>query len=145
MSLKQKKTKFALSLDASSTMKQKPSFCNHIDIVEVSVPHLCIGVPTRADKPESPYLKPIIDEFEMDIGGKLSALWKVLKITNRKGEKNSDGCHSFVPKSPGSRIPWNIFVLYKDGESIDSKSIGKHLSTELTKFVQDCPRVRELY
>ena len=57
--------------------KQKHSFYNYIDIVEVQVPHLCIGVPTRADKPESPYLKPIIDEFEMDISGKLSASWKV--------------------------------------------------------------------
>ena len=145
MPSKHKKTKLTVSLDVTPIKKQKQSYCNFLDIVEVQVPHLCIGVPTRADKPESPYLKPIIDEFEMDIGGELSASWKVLKITNRKGEKNSDGCHSFVPKSPGSRIPWNIFVLYKDGESIDSKSIGKHLSTELTKFVQDCPKVRELY
>ena len=87
MPSKQKKTKLTVSLDATPIKKQKRSFCNHIDIVEVSVPHLCIDVPTRADKPESPYLKPIIDEFEMDIGGELSALWKVLKITNRKGEK----------------------------------------------------------
>ena len=145
MPSEQKKTKLTVSLDVTPIKKQKQSFCNHIGIVEVHVPHLCIGVRTRADKPKSPYLKPIIDEFEMDIGGELSVLWKVLKITNRKGEKNSDGYHSFVPKSPGSRIPWNIFVLYKDGESIDSKSIGKHLLTELTKFVQDCPKVRELY
>ena len=33
----------------------------------------------------------------MGIDGKLSALWKVLKITNRKGDKNSDGYHNFVP------------------------------------------------
>ena len=135
MPSKHKKTKLTVSLDVTPIKKQKQSYCNFLDIVEVQAPHLCIGVPTRADKPESPYLKPIID----------AASWKVLKITTRKGEKNSDGRHSFVPKAPGSRIPWNIFVLYKDGESIDSKSIGKHLSTELTKFVQDCPKVRELY
>ena len=82
MPSKQKKTKLTVSLDVTPIKKQKQSFCNHIDIVEVQVAHLCIGVPTRADKPESPYLKPIIDEFEMDIGGELSALWKVLKITN---------------------------------------------------------------
>ena len=108
MPSKQKKTKLTVSLDVTPIKKQKQSFCNHIDIVEAQVAHLCIGVPTRADKPESPYLKLIIDEFEMVIGGELSALWKVLKITNQKGEKNSDRYHSFVPKSPGSRIPWNI-------------------------------------
>ena len=143
---KTKKTTLALFLDATPIKKQKwSSFCNHIDIVEVKVPHLCICVPTRADKPKSPYLKPIIDEFEMDIGGELSVLWKVLKITNRKGDKNSDGYQNVVPKSPGSRIPWNILVLYKDEVNLDSKTIGKHLSTELTKFVQECPKVRELF
>ena len=91
MPSKQKKTKLTVSLDAIQMKKQKRSFCNHIDIVEVQVPHLCIGVPTRADKPKSPYLKPIIDEFEMDISGELSASWKVLKITNRKGEKTLMG------------------------------------------------------
>ena len=145
MPSKQKKTKLTLSLNATPIKEQKRSFCNHIDIVELSVPHICIGVPTRANKPESPYLKPIIDEFEMDIDGKLSALWKVLKITNQKGDKNSDGYQNFLLKSPGSGIPWNIFILYKDGVNIDSKSIGKHLSTELTKFVQNCPKVRELF
>ena len=145
MPSKHKKTKLTVSLDVTPIKKQKQSYCNFLDIVEVQVPHLCIGVPTRADKPESPYLKPIIDEFEMDIGGELSALWKVLKITNQKGDKNSDGYHNFVHKSPGSRIPWNIFVLYKDGVNIDSKTIGKHLSTEFTKFVQECPKVRELF
>ena len=56
MPFKQKKTKFTVSLDATPIKKQKRSFCNHIDIVEVKVPHLCIGVPTRANKPEFPYL-----------------------------------------------------------------------------------------
>ena len=88
MPSKQKKTTLTLYLDATPIKKQKRSFCNLIDIIEVSVPHICIGVPTRADKPESPYLKPIVDEFEMDIDGELSALWKVLKITNGKGDKN---------------------------------------------------------
>ena len=87
MPSKQKKTKLTLSLDTTPIKKQKRSFCNHIDIVEVSVHHLCIGIPTRADKPESPYLKPIIDEFEMDIGGELSALWKVLKLLIEKVKK----------------------------------------------------------
>jgi len=145
MPSKQKKTKLTVSLDATPIKKQKLSFCNYIDVVEASVPYLCIGVPIRSDKPESPYLKPIIDKFEMDIGGELSALWKVLKITNRKGDKNSDEYHGFVPKSPGSIIPWNMFVLYKDGVNLDSKTIGKHLSTELIKFVQECPKVRELF
>ena len=105
MPSKQKKTKLTVSLDVTPIKKQKQSFCNHIDIVEVQVAHLCIGVPTRTNKNEYPYLKPIIDEFEMDIGGKLSALWKVLKITNQKGNKNLDGYQNFVLKSPGSRIP----------------------------------------
>ena len=69
----------------------------------------------------------------------------MLKITNQRGDKNVDGFHNFTPKSPGSRIPWNIFVLYKDGVNIDLKTIGKHLSSELTKFVQECPKVRELF
>ena len=112
MPSKHKKTKLTVSLDVIPIKKQKQSYCNFLDIVEVQVPHLCIGVPTRADKPESPYLKPIIDEFEMDISGELSASWKVLKLLIEK-VKNSDGCHSFVPKSPGSRIPWNIFFCTK--------------------------------
>ena len=139
MPSKQKKTKLALSLDATPIKKQKRLFCNLIDIVEVSVSHICIGVPTRADKPESPHLKPILDEFEMDVDGKISALLKVLKITNQKGDKNVDGYHDFVPESPGSRIPWNLCVLYKDGEDIDSKTIGKNLATRL-RMCRDAQR-----
>ena len=87
MPSKHKKTKLTISLDVTPIKKQKQSYCNFLDIVEVQAPHLCIGVPTRANMPESPYLKPIIDEFEMDIGGELSALWEGVKLLIKKVTK----------------------------------------------------------
>ena len=87
MPSKQKKTKLTLSLDATPIKKQKQSFCNLIDIVEVSVPHICIGVPTRANKPESPYLKLIIDEFEIDVDGKYLHCGRCSKLLIKKVTK----------------------------------------------------------
>ena len=46
-----------------------------------------MAIVTRADKNESPYMKPFVTAFEEDETGDLSVEWNIIKIATRKGEK----------------------------------------------------------
>ena len=46
-----------------------------------------MAITTRADKDESPYMKPFVMAFEEDVSGDLSEEWNIIKIGTRKGEK----------------------------------------------------------
>ena len=137
----QKKKRLQMNPDFSPIKKQKKIFGNYVDGFETLVGCIVPFVLTRADKKESPYTKPIVDAFEEDLDGEIPAKWNVMKIAIQKGKEKSDGSFDQVPKSPASKIGWDVFIGFRKNESTSAKSIGVHLAKELTSFVKNCPQV----
>ena len=141
MAPKQKKNKLKLNLDASPIKKQRrKKYCNYLDVTDTLVPHIKVVVPTRADIPAGPYLKPIVEAIEDDV--ELAASLKILQCCHRKGEEKEDGSYDYMPKAPDRRIPWDQFVSYLDSDYTDTKSLGVHVAKNLTEFVKGCSQVR---
>ena len=136
-----KKKQLQAKPDFSPVKKRKKSFGNYLDVIDTQVPHFSIVIATRGDKNECPYMKPIVDAFEEDMGGELSAKWSVIKIAPQKGEKNASGEHEPVPNSPDHKIAWDVIVAYKKSGNASSKTLGTKLAKELNEFVKDSPEV----
>ena len=135
------KKKLEIAPDFSPVKKKKKTFGNYIDIFETKVDHFVVAIVTRADKNESPYMKPFVTAFEEDETGDLSKEWKIIKIASRKGEKNEDGTYETMPKSPGSIIGWDAFIAYKSGVVATSKALGMHLVKKFNEFVNNSNEV----
>ena len=101
-----------------------------------------MAITTRADKDESPYMKPFVTAFEEDVSGDLSEEWNIIKIGTRKGEKNADGTYKPMPKSPGSNIAWDAYVAYKSGSITTPKALGNHIAKKFNEFVDNSNEVR---
>ena len=132
-----KKKKIKPSFDPSPVKRQNKRFCNYTDVTPTKVEQFAVVHFTRGDKPEGPYMKPIIDAFEEDTSGELSRKWQLIKICPCKGASNGDGTHAATPKAVGSKINWDGFVIYRVNESISWKDIGCNLAKKLTKFVKE--------
>ena len=39
-----------------------------------------------------------------------------------------------MPKGPNSKIPWDVFVMFRPTEASDWKELGKNLANKLTTF-----------
>ena len=128
--------------DFSPIKKKKKTFGNYIDIFETKVPHFLVAIVTRADKNESPYMKPFVTAFEEDETGDLSVDWNIIKIATHKGEKYTNGTYNPMPKSPGSNIAWDAYVAYKTGSVATPKALGIHIGKKFNKFVANCNEVR---
>ena len=133
-----KKKLLAPSPNFSPLKKQKRKFGNYVDMIETNTPHFVLAVFTRADKNESPYMKPIIDAFEEDNTGELAEQWQVIKIVQMKGEKNEDGTYQTKTVAPDSRFFWYGFVAYMSDEHASPDSLGLHLAKQFNKFVEEC-------
>ena len=131
-----------MSLDTTPSKKPKPNlFGNYIDLIVTRASHLVVAIATRADKPEGPHTKPVMDACEEEVGGELASRWNVMKIVPRKGLERGDGTYDPVPKSPGSRINWDTFILVKTSEQVAAEALGKNLAAELTNFVKSSSKV----
>ena len=69
------------------------------------VGHLSAAVITRGDVPQAPYMKPIVDAYEMDQSDTYVSEWNVMFIGPRKGKQNANGAWDTMPKGPNSKIP----------------------------------------
>ena len=100
-----------------------------------SVKHLSIVVVTRGDVPQAPFMKPIVDAYESDQSKTYATDWNVIFIGPRKGKPNGIGGWNTLPKGPNSKIPWDIFVMFRPTEASDWKQLGKNLANKLTNFI----------
>lgn len=136
------KKKLEMVPDFSPVKKKKKTFGNYIDVYDTKVSHFSVVIVTRADKCESPYMKPFVTAFEEDDSGELSKKWKILKIAARKGEKSGDGTYAPMPASPGSNFAWHAFIAYKSGPIVTAKALGNHITKDFNAFVNTSTEVR---
>ena len=85
------KKKLEMVPNFSPVKKKKKTFGNYIDVYDTKVSHFSVVIVTRADKCESPYMKPFVTAFEEDGSGELFKKLKILKIAARKREKVETG------------------------------------------------------
>ena len=78
-----------------------------------AVKHLSVEVVTRGDVPQAPFMKPIVDAYESDQSNTYATDWNVIFIGPRKGEPNGIGGWNTLSKGPNSKIPWDIFVMFR--------------------------------
>lgn len=127
----------AMSFDPTPIKKSKKG--NLIDVVQTKVSILLLGFPTRSDVEQAPYMKPFTEAFETDESGKMGKQMRILSMPVLKGEKGPNGEFMAKPKAPGSKIPWEAFVLWKKNDNESAKDVGQMLADGLTAFVNDCP------
>ena len=99
-----------------------------------SVEPLSVVVVTRGDVPQAPFMKPILDAYESDQSNTYATDWNVIFIGPRKGKPNGIGGWNTLPKGPNSKIPWDIFIMFRPTEASDWKQLGKNLANKLTTF-----------
>ena len=99
-----------------------------------SVKHLSVVVVTRGDVPQAPFMKPIVDAYESDQSNTYATDWNVIFIGPRKGKPNGIGGWNTLPKGPNSKIPWDVFIMFRPTEASDWKELGKNLANKLTTF-----------
>ena len=123
-----KRKKLQMSLDTTPSKKSKHNFFgNIIELTVTRASHLVVAIATRADKPEGPYTKPIVDAYEEEVGGELASRWNVMKIVPRKGLERGDGTYDPVSMSSGSIICWDMFILVKAPKKVAVEELGKNL------------------
>ena len=109
MSRQTKVAEAKMSPDFSPMKKRKKVWGNIIDVYATSVTVLFVAIPTRSDKDEAPWMKPIADAYEANASGKIAKELRAMAMVDLKG----DGDNTFKPKAPGSTVAWEAFVLYK--------------------------------
>ena len=100
----------------------------------IFVEHLSVVVVTCGDVQQAPFMKPIVDAYESDQSKTYATDWNVLFIGPRKGKPNGNGGWDTMPKGPNSKIPWDVFVMFRPTEASDWKELGKNLANKLTIF-----------
>lgn len=103
--------------------------------------HLVVAIATRADKAAGTYTKPPVDAYKSEVGGELASNWNITKIVPRNGNERTDGTYEPVPKSSGSRISWDTFILVKTSKQVAVEDLGKNLAKEPTNFVENSAKV----
>ena len=134
MSRQAKVAETKMSPDFSPMKKRKKVWGNIIDVYATSVTVLFVAIPTRSDKDEAPWMKPIADAYEDDASGEMAKGLRAMAMVDLKG----DGDNTFKPKAPGSTVAWEAFVLYKDKDDkdmSDAVALGKNLAEGLTDQV----------
>ena len=97
--------------------------------------HLSLIVITRGDVPQALIIKPTVDANESNQTNIYATNWNVIFIGPRKGKPNGNGGLDTMPKGPNSKIPWDVFVMFRPTEASDWKQLGKNLANKLTTFV----------
>lgn len=88
------------------------------------------------------YVNPMVEAFEQDMTGELAHEWKVLGIFPRRGNNDSTGAATEMPKGVGNRYSWECFVLFKSEDGEDTaESLGLNLAQKFTQFAKDSPKV----
>ena len=78
------KKKLEMVPDFSHVKKKKKTFGNYIDVYDTKVSHFLVVIVTRADKCESPYMKPFVTAFEEDGSGELSKNGKFSRLLHAR-------------------------------------------------------------
>ena len=128
----QKLAKLEMKPDFSPMKKKKKVWGNILDVYATAVPVLFIAIPTRSDKDEAPWMKPIVDAWNEDEDGQIAKKLNVLAIMELKGNNGNTP----KPKAPDSSVGWESYIIYKDDDEDNAKSLGKKLATALTELVE---------
>ena len=134
MSRQAKVAETKMSPDFSPMKKRKKVWGNIVDVYATSVTVLFVAIPTRSDKDEAPWMKPIADAYEADTSGDMAKELRCMAMVDLKGDDDN----TVKPKAPGSTVAWEAFVLYKDKDDKDmgdAVALGKNLAEGLTDQV----------
>lgn len=82
-----------------------------------------------------------MDACKAEVGGELATKWNVTKIVSCKGKSRGNGTYEPVPKSCGSTISWDTFILVKISKQVAAEELGGNLARELTNFMKYSVRV----
>ena len=66
--------------------KRKKVWGNIVDVYATSVTVLFVAIPTRSDKDEAPWMKPIADAYEADTSGKMAKKLRAMATLELKGD-----------------------------------------------------------